>query len=147
VFVDASSEVIERAITCCGLDVVQLHGAETPEMCSGFSRPVVKAFRIADHSSLDLLPAYKTSAWLLDSYVPGQLGGTGAKFNWDIAVAAAKYGRPIVLAGGLTPENVAEAVRHTRPFAVDVSSGVESGPGKKDPAKVEAFVRAVRSAS
>jgi phosphoribosylanthranilate isomerase len=126
---------------------VQLHGAETPEMCSGFSRPVVKAFRIADKSSLDALPAYRTSAWLLDSYVPGQLGGTGAKFNWDLAIAAARFGRPIILAGGLTPENVAEAVRQTRPFAVDVSSGVESAPGRKDPVKLGAFIRAVRSAS
>ena len=146
VFVDASRETIEQAIVCCALDAIQLHGAEPPEMCVGFSRPVVKAFRISGESSLKLLPAYKTSAWLLDSYVPGQLGGTGAQFNWDLAVSAARLGQPIILAGGLTPENVAEAVHRTWPFAVDVSSGVESAPGRKDWVKMRSFVRAVRTA-
>jgi phosphoribosylanthranilate isomerase len=146
VFVDASREVIAHAVNLCHLDVIQLHGAETPEMCAGFSRPVVKAFRIAGEASLEPLPNYKVSAWLLDSYVPGQLGGTGARFNWDLAVAASRLGRPVILAGGLTPENVAEAVRQTHPFAVDVSSGVESAPGRKDPNKLVSFIRAVCSA-
>jgi phosphoribosylanthranilate isomerase len=145
VFVDASRQVIDQAIDRCHLDAIQLHGSETPEMCADFSRPVVKAFRIAGEESLGQLPAYKTSAWLLDSYVPGQLGGTGAKFSWDLAVSAGQLGRPIILAGGLTPENVAEAIRQTRPFAVDVSSGVESSPGKKDRGKMDAFIRAAHS--
>src|SRR5206468_1149705 len=100
-----------------------------------------------DESSLKPLAAYRTSAWLLDSFVPGQSGGTGTTFNWALAKRAGAHGPPIILAGGLTPENVAEAVRLTRPFGVDVSSGVESSPGRKDPAKMEAFITAVRAAS
>ena len=84
---------------------------------------------------------YCVSALLLDSYVPGQLGGTGAKFNWDLAIQAKSFGKPIVLAGGLTPENVGDAVAKVGPWAVDVSSGVESSPGVKDHAKVREFIR------
>jgi len=82
---------------------------------------------------------------LLDAYSAAGLGGTGEKFNWDLAVAAQKFGKPIFLAGGLTPENVAAAVRQVRPFAVDVASGVEAAPGKKDAAKMRAFIAAVRA--
>ena len=88
------------------------------------------------------LPAYETSAWLLDSFVPDQFGGTGAKFNWELALAAKKLGRPIILAGGLTPENVGEAVRKVQPYGVDVSSGVEAKPGRKDHGKIRAFIEA-----
>lgn len=147
VFVDASEAAVRQTIEECGLDCLQFHGAETPEMCERALLPVVKAFRVSGEESLAPLPSYKTAAWLLDSYVPGQLGGTGAKFNWDLAVAASRLGRPIILAGGLTPENIAEAIRQTQPFAVDVSSGVESAPGKKDPAKMRAFIRVTQSAS
>jgi phosphoribosylanthranilate isomerase len=91
------------------------------------------------------LPEFPTDAWLLDAYVPGQPGGTGHQFNWDLAVDAVKLGRPVFLAGGLTPENVGEAVRRVNPFGVDVSSGVESAPGKKDPAKVRAFIAAAKA--
>ena len=94
--------------------------------------------------SLRALPGYRTDAWLLDSFVEGKPGGTGAKFNWDVALESKKLGRPIILAGGLTPENVADAVRKVRPFAVDVSSGVESSPGKKDHAKVRRFIVAAK---
>jgi phosphoribosylanthranilate isomerase len=146
VFVDASPASIAETIAQCRLDCLQFHGTETPEMCQHPSLPVVKAFRVAGEECLQIFPTFKTAAWLLDSYVPGQLGGTGAKFNWDLAVAAAKLGRPIILAGGLTSENVAEAVRQTQPFAVDVSSGVESSPGRKDRTKMHAFIQAVRSA-
>jgi phosphoribosylanthranilate isomerase len=93
------------------------------------------------------LSRYPTDAWLLDTFVPGREGGTGQTFNWELAVEAQKLGKPIFLAGGLTPENVADAVARVRPFAVDVSSGVEAAPGRKDPAKVRAFIRAARSAA
>ena len=146
VFADATENVVRSAMVC-GLNALQFHGNEPPEFLKRFS-PVttIKAFRMQNAGSLALLPAYNTSAWLLDSYTSAQLGGTGNTFNWDLACQARKLGRPIILAGGLTPENVAEAVRKVRPYAVDVSSGVESVPGKKDPAKVAAFIQAAKSA-
>src|SRR5256885_1032822 len=145
VFADATENVI-RTATFSGLNVLQFHGNETPEFVKRFSpMTIIKAFRIQNAASVAQLLAYDTSAWLLDSYTPAQLGGTGTSFNWDLALQARKLGRPIILAGGLTPENVAEAVRKVRPYAVDVSSGVESAPGKKDPAKVAAFIQAAKS--
>ena len=146
VFADAAENVI-RGAALCGLHALQFHGNETPEFLKRFS-PIttIKAFRVQSAASLATLPSYNTSAWLLDSYTAAQLGGTGNTFNWDLALQARKLGRPIILAGGLTPENVAEAVRKVRPYAVDVSSGVEFAPGKKDPAKVAAFIRAAKSA-
>ena len=106
----------------------------------------MKAFRIRDVESLKELPQFQTDAYLLDAFSPEAHGGTGKKFNWDLAIEAQKFGKPVFLAGGLTPENAADAVRKVRPFGVDVSSGVESSPGKKDHAKIRAFIAAVRAA-
>jgi phosphoribosylanthranilate isomerase len=146
VFVDATEEFVRRAWGECGLDTLQFHGSEPPEFCRKFApAKVIKAFRIAGLESLRAVPAYDTHAWLLDSYVAGAPGGTGAKFNWSLAAEAKKLGRPIILAGGLTPQNVAEAVRQVGPFGVDVSSGVESAPGKKDPRKIREFIAAART--
>jgi phosphoribosylanthranilate isomerase len=144
VFVNATEELVTRAIGECGLSLLQFHGDETPEFCMRFGLMSIKAFRIRDAESLKELPKYPTEAWLLDAYSAENLGGTGEKFNWDLAVEAQKFGKPIFLAGGLTPENVAAAVRKVQPFGVDVSSGVESSPGKKDHAKVRAFITNVR---
>ena len=144
VFVDASAEFVRQAVAECGLDTLQFHGQETPEFCAGHALRTIKAFRIQDADSLNPLSLFKTSAWLLDSFVPGKLGGTGAKFNWDLAVAAKKLGQPIILAGGLTPENIEQAVKHVRPYAVDVSSGVELKPGKKDAQKLRMFIAAAQ---
>lgn len=146
VFVDAPEELVRRALSECGLSVLQFHGNETPEFCIQFGVMSMKAFRVRDAASLDMLPAYHTDAWLLDAYTAGQLGGTGATFNWELAIAARKLGRPVFLAGGLTPENVADAVRRVQPFGVDVSSGVESAPGRKDLQKVRAFITAAKQA-
>jgi len=146
-FVNAPEELVLRAIADCGLNLLQFHGDETPEYCLQFGLMSLKAFRIRDAESLQALPNYPTDAWLLDAYTPGQLGGTGEKFDWDLAIEAKKFGRPISLAGGLTPENVAEAIRKVEPYAVDVSSGVESAPGRKDAIKMKAFIRAVKQAS
>jgi phosphoribosylanthranilate isomerase len=145
VFVNASTDRVVRAIGECGLNLLQFHGDETPEYCVQFGVMSMKAFRIRDADSLRTLPEYATDAWLLDAYVADNPGGTGETFNWDLAVEARKLGRPIFLAGGLTPENVAEAVRKVQPYAVDVSSGVESAPGKKDPDKIRRFIAAARS--
>ena len=144
VFVDAPADLVVRAITECGLNLLQFHGEEPPEYCAQFGLMSMKAFRIRDAASLDKLSDYPTDAWLLDAYTPGKPGGTGERFDWDLAVAAGKLGRPIFLAGGLTPENVAEAVRRVKPYGVDVSSGVEAAPGKKDQAKVRAFIQAAK---
>jgi phosphoribosylanthranilate isomerase len=144
-FVDAEEEVVYRAIRECGLNLLQFHGAESPEYCVQFGLMSMKAFQVRDAESLARLSDFKTDAWLLDAYSPGKLGGTGETFNWDLAIEARKLGRPIFLAGGLTPENVAEAVRHVEPYAVDVSSGVEASPGKKDHGKVKAFIDAAKA--
>ncbi len=146
VFVNAPEELVTRAIGECGLGMLQFHGDEPPEFCARFGLMSMKAFRVRDAQSLKELPLYATEAWLLDAYSPEARGGTGEKFNWDLAVEAQKFGRPIFLAGGLTPENVADAVRRVQPFGVDVASGVESAPGKKDRARMKAFIKAVRSA-
>ena len=123
---------------------MQFHGQETSDFCTQFGLMSVKAFRIRDASSLAALAEYRTDAFLFDAYSSTALGGTGEQFNWDLALEAKKSRKPIILAGGLTPENVAAAVTYVRPLAVDVSSGVESAPGKKDPAKVRAFIKAAK---
>ena len=149
VFVDSREELVRAIAAGCGLDTLQFHGQESPEFCSRFSDfKVWKAFRIQDEKSLMLLERYETDAWLLDSFVAGKIGGTGAQFNWELARAAKKIAgeRPIILAGGLSVGNVAEAVRQVRPFGIDVSSGVESRPGRKDHAKIKAFIEAARGA-
>jgi phosphoribosylanthranilate isomerase len=145
VFVNAPEESVVRAIRECGLNLLQFHGDEAPQYCLQFGLMSLKAFRIRDAASLQVLPNYPTDAWLLDAYNPDKLGGTGETFNWDLALEARAWGRPIFLAGGLTPENVAEAVRRARPYAVDVSSGVEAAPGRKDHAKIKAFIHAAKT--
>ncbi len=145
VFVNPSPDLVLQAISECHLSMLQFHGDETSDFCTQFGLMSMKAIRMRDETSLAQLGNYQTEGLLLDAYSPKGLGGTGEKFNWELAVAANRYGKPIFLAGGLTPENVAEAVRTVRPFGVDVSSGVESSPGKKDPEKLKAFIAAAKS--
>jgi phosphoribosylanthranilate isomerase len=145
VFVNAPEDLVVRAIGEGNLGLLQFHGDEPPEFCTQFGLMSMKAFRIRDAETLKEIAKYSTDAYLLDAYSPEARGGTGVKFNWDLALEAQKFGKPIFLAGGLTPENVAEAVRRVRPFGVDVASGVESAPGKKDHHKVRDFIAAVRS--
>jgi phosphoribosylanthranilate isomerase len=144
VFVNPTAEEVRQAIADCGLDTLQFHGEESPEFCRQFGLKVLKAFRVQGTETLKALPSYSSVAWLLDSFVAGTRGGTGNTFNWDIAAEAVKMGGRVILAGGLTPENVAEAVRKVRPYGLDVSSGVESAPGRKDAAKVRAFIAAAK---
>lgn len=143
VFVDSTLETVREVMDTCGLDLAQLHGSESPDFCRALFPRVLKAFRVRDESVLSLLPQYQACAYLLDSYDASLKGGTGRSFNWDIGKRAGVYGR-IVLSGGLTPENVRQAIEIARPYAVDVSSGVESCPGKKDPGKVKAFLEVVK---
>ena len=143
-FVNASETFIHQIVEQSGIDALQLHGDESPQFCRQFRLKVIKAFRVRDESSLASLSQYQPAAWLLDSYVPGKSGGTGKQFNWELAFKATQLCSPIVLAGGLTPGNVAEAVRQVRPYAVDVSSGVEWKPGKKDRHKMKDFIAAAK---
>ena len=146
VFVNAAEDTITRAIGECGLSLLQFHGDEPPEICAKFGLMSMKALRVRGAETLKEMEKYRTDAFLLDAWSPEARGGTGAVFNWDLAIEAKKLGKPIFLAGGLTPENVGGAVRWVRPFGVDVASGVESSPGKKDPAQMRAFIKAVQEA-
>ena len=139
-FVNAELDFVNRTADSCGLDVVQLHGDESPAYCRLVRRRVMKAFRVRGMESLIPMGDYQVAAYLLDAYSPDSYGGTGSRFDWDCAIAAKGCG-PIVLAGGLDPDNVASAVAKVAPYAVDVSSGVESAPGCKDPDKVRRFIR------
>ena len=145
VFVDEDAAAVQDLAARVGLDWVQLHGQESPEYCRSLGRRVIKGFRVQDQHSLTALAAYRgaAQALLLDTYKKGQIGGTGETFDWALAREARKFG-PIILAGGLNPENVAQAIAAAQPQAVDVASGVESAPGKKDPEKLKRFFAAVR---
>ncbi len=146
-FVNENSATVNSIADQCGLDIIQLHGEETPEYCEYIRRRILKAFRVRDTAILDALPKYRVAGYLLDAWSPVALGGTGLTFNWDIAAEAVHRGERIVLAGGLTPENIAESIRQVRPFGVDVSSGVESAPGLKDAALVRRFVASAKLAA
>jgi phosphoribosylanthranilate isomerase len=139
-FVNETPEMVNATADQCGLDLAQLHGDESPGYCDKIRRRVIKAFRVKNITSLDPIKDYRVSACLLDTWSPAAHGGTGRTFNWEFAACAAHSGC-IILAGGLTPDNVAEAIRQVRPYGVDVSSGVESSPGHKDPDKIREFIR------
>lgn len=142
VFVNAPVEVVEAVAQEVGLDAVQLHGDEPPEVCARLSIRVIKAVRVDGPEAVVRARGYPVCALLLDAHLPGRYGGTGRRFDWSLARA---LDRPVILSGGLTPDNVAEAIRQARPYAVDVSTGVETH-GEKDPEKITAFVQAVRQA-
>jgi phosphoribosylanthranilate isomerase len=144
VFVDEEAAKVRDLAAQVGLDWLQLHGKESPDYCRSLGRRIIKGFRIKDQSSLADLAAYRDAAQalLLDTYKKGLPGGTGESFDWQLAREARPFG-PIILSGGLTPDNVAEAIATAEPQAVDVASGVEAAPGQKDPAKLRAFFEAV----
>ena len=144
-FVNESPARIREMVEFCGLNTVQLHGDEKPDQCCYPPCRVIKAFRLRGDMQDSLFAAYKVSALLLDAFVPDQFGGTGHRCDWEQAAAVALQHR-VVLAGGLNPENVAEAVRQVHPYGVDVSSGVEEKPGQKDPEKVARFIRMAKEA-
>jgi phosphoribosylanthranilate isomerase len=143
VFVNETAEKINRIADRCGLDAVQLHGDESPAFCKKIKHRVIKAVRVKDPGSLKGLSRYPVDGFLLDTYKEGQWGGTGKVFDWELAARVKKYG-PVILAGGLNPRNVKAAIQKVQPYGVDVSSGVEQSPGKKNPKKVKAFLKAVR---
>ena len=144
VFVDERPEVIEDIVRRASIDVVQLHGHEPPEACAMSGR-VIKAIRVKELSDLEPLRQWRAAAFLLDTYSPDLYGGTGQIFNWDIAVDAKRFGK-IILGGGLNPDNVEKAIKWVRPYAVDVSSGVEESKGKKDLKKLKRFIERAKGA-
>lgn len=144
IFASKDAAKIKTIADQCRLDAVQLHADVTPEFYRNLDKRVIKAVRVKDESSLSILSDYDVDAFLLDTYVEGKMGGTGEVFDWNLALRAKHYG-PIIVAGGLNPDNVAQAVRRVKPYGVDVGSGVESEPGRKDPDKIRKFVNAVKS--
>ncbi len=146
VFVNESESEIEQALNQCGLTALQFHGDESPGFCRKFAAKSIKAIRVKDEVSLSVATEYDVDAVLLDTYTDTERGGTGRTFDWSLAVKAKELlVPPLILSGGLTPENVTEAIRVVRPYGVDVASGVERSPGKKDPDKLRRFIEACKN--
>jgi phosphoribosylanthranilate isomerase len=150
IFVNEEAKVVRDLMDDCGLALAQLHGDETASYCLELARPVLKAVRVKDRGSFLALAEFQGRAgvrgFILDAYSADRYGGTGRPIDWSLAAEAARAST-IILAGGLTPDNVGDAIRTVRPYGVDVSSGVESASGKKDHQKIRAFVAAVRVVS
>ena len=144
VFVDFNLKQVREILRETGVLWAQLHGDEPPELVAELLPTAYKAIGVKDGSAIELARSYPGEHLLLDASVPGMPGGTGRTFDWEIAAAVAKE-RKLTLAGGLNPDNVAEAIRVVNPFRVDVASGVEASPGKKDPAQVQAFITAAKN--
>ncbi|MFZ5644150.1 MAG: phosphoribosylanthranilate isomerase [Bacillota bacterium] len=142
VFVNQSYSEICHIVECTGIDTIQLHGDETPEFCRSFRHKVIKSLSVKEESDIASCKYYDVDAYLLDTSLPGMRGGTGISFDWRLATGFT-HG-PLILAGGLNPGNVREAIKTVRPYAVDVSSGVETD-GKKDFYKIEEFIRRAKS--
>jgi len=144
-FVDPAAEYVESVLQACSIGLLQFHGDETPDFCGGFGLPYIKAVRVKADADLVqyLSPYHAARGWLLDAYHDQLHGGTGKSFDWKLIPR--DLAKPIILSGGLTPDNVGAAVRQVRPWAVDVSSGVEAAKGIKDAAKIAAFIAGVKN--
>jgi phosphoribosylanthranilate isomerase len=146
VFVNEKEDRVREISESCSLDILQFHGNESPDFCSHFDKKVIKAFSINNRKELKIISSYKVSAVLLDTYYEDIYGGGGKTFNWKLASEAKRFASRVILAGGLNPANVMEAIQMVEPYGVDVSSGVESKPGKKDPVKLEKFIKIIKKA-
>ena len=146
-FVNPARDQVESVLRGCSLNLLQFHGDEAPEFCGGFRLPYIKAARVRADADLVqyLAPYHDAQGWLLDAYDGRLYGGTGATFDWKLIPR--DLARPLILSGGLAPDNVGAAVRQVRPWAVDVSSGVEAAKGIKDAAKIAAFIAGVKNES
>jgi phosphoribosylanthranilate isomerase len=135
VFVNEEPARIKEIKSFCGLDLIQLHGEESPEICQDLMPHAIKAFRLQNETDINNINRYRGAvrAMLLDTFQPGKAGGTGRTFDWSLALKAQEIGIPVILAGGLGPENIQEAITFVKPYAVDINSGIEERPGKKDP--------------
>lgn len=147
VFVNHPAETVRMVFDTCGLGLAQIHGDESAAYCESLGRPVLRALRLKDRSSFLALGEYKgrigVRGFVIDAFSRDAYGGTGQTVDWSLAAEASKAA-PTILAGGLTSSNVQDAITHVRPYGVDVSSGVEASPGKKDHGKLQAFIEAVR---
>ena len=145
IFVDEKREDVIKIAEDASLDMLQFHGSESPEYCSYFRGlyKVIKAFRVKERGDLKTVNDYDTDYYLFDTYVDGRAGGTGKKFDWNI-LKDFEILKPVILSGGLDPDNVGRAIKELAPYGVDVSSGVESAPGKKDARLLKKFVANVR---
>jgi len=148
-FVNENPDAIRKIIGFCGLNLIQLHGDETPDTCAEFMPQAIKAFRFREGSVLQSIRPYrgKIRAMLFDAYDEKIRGGTGKTCNWDLAVRGKDFGIPIILSGGLTPSNIEKAISAVKPFAVDVNSGVEKRPGKKDHLLMREMMEKIRKAN
>lgn len=126
------------------IDILQFHGDETPDYCSAFNKRIIKAIRVKNKDSIKQMASYNVNFFLLDAFKKDIYGGTGENFEWKLAKDAKAYNVPIILSGGLNPENVKEAIELVEPYAVDVSSGVEISPGRKDPELIKRFIQEVK---
>ena len=147
VFVNEEPSRVREIVDLCGLALAQIHGDESPAYCESLQRPVLRAVRLRDRGSFLAIAEFKGRAgvkgFVVDAYSESEYGGTGKTTDWSLAAEAAKAA-PILLAGGLLPETVGKAIQEVKPYGVDVSSGVESSPGKKDHEKIQAFIKAAK---
>jgi len=146
VFADELPAVMEATALLAGLNCLQLHGDEPPEVCRTIAFPWYKAYRVGPDFRPESVKLYRCGASLLDARVPGKRGGTGTTFDWSVGRQVSAYSR-VIVAGGLTPDNVGDAIAAARPYAVDVNSGVESAPGRKDRRLLSEFMKSVRRAA
>ncbi len=146
VFVDESPQRVNEIAGSTGLSFIQLHGGESPEVVRQMELPVIKALRMKSGVDPVVMALYSVHAWLLDTYQPGQPGGTGRTFDWRLTDRFPKH-QPLILSGGLNPANILQGIRQVHPAAVDVNSGVESSPGIKDPQKLEDLFRVLQETS
>ena len=145
VFVNEAPDRIREIMQHCRLDLIQLHGNETPDVCNKLMPQSIKAFQLKDESSLEKIMPYcgKAKAFLFDTYSKDKKGGTGQTFDWALAIRGKELGVPVILSGGLTPANIEKAITTVRPYAVDVNSGIEESPGKKDPVLMKELVKTI----
>jgi len=147
VFVNEEPARIKEIISFCGLDLVQLHGDESPDICRDLMPRSIKSFRIQNERDIKNIKRYRgvVRAILLDTFQKGKAGGTGKTFDWSLALKAGEAGLPVILAGGLGPVNIQEAVSTVKPYAVDVNSGIEERPGKKDPVLLKQLMGKIKN--
>jgi phosphoribosylanthranilate isomerase len=149
VFVNEDPARIKKIISFCGLDLIQLHGDESPEISRDLMPHSIKAFRIQNERDIENIKRYRgvVRAILLDTFQKGKAGGTGRTFDWSLALKAKETGIPLILAGGLGPENIQEAIATVKSYAVDVNSGIEERPGKKDPLLMKQLMENIKKVS